>query len=110
MQNILDVALHFGAQPNGFLPCGSHPPVQLAGNQRRNERTFQPRHGLVQGFGGGPPPGFRGDVADYVLTGFDPVERAQLPDVWAKAADAVETVVTKGIAAAMQGANTKPRK
>ena len=30
---------------------------------------------------GRPPAGFRGDVADFVLSGFDATERAELPDV-----------------------------
>src|SRR4051812_21182127 len=36
---------------------------------------------------GRPPPGFRGDVADYVLSGFDPVERASLPDLLKRAVE-----------------------
>ena len=38
---------------------------------------------------GRPPAGFTGDVADYVLSSFDPIERALLPDMLDKAAKAV---------------------
>jgi peptidyl-tRNA hydrolase, PTH1 family len=56
---------------------------------------------------GKPPPGFRGGGADWVLSGFDPVERAELPDIVARAVDAVRRVVDDGIAAAMNAVNTK---
>lgn len=45
------------------------------------------------------PPG-RQDPADYVLRGFSSNERRDLPSVIATAADAVEAVITDGIAAA----------
>jgi PTH1 family peptidyl-tRNA hydrolase len=41
---------------------------------------------------GRPPAGFRGDGADWVLSGFDSSERAELPDVLRAAADAVRRV------------------
>jgi len=56
---------------------------------------------------GRPPPEFRGDVADYVLHDFDPVERAQLGDVIARAVAATRSVVTLGAAAAMTAVNAK---
>jgi PTH1 family peptidyl-tRNA hydrolase len=56
---------------------------------------------------GRPPPGFRGDVADYVLTDFDPMEKAELPDVVDRAVAAVEKVLAGGVAAAMNAVNTK---
>lgn len=56
---------------------------------------------------GRPPPGFRGDVADYVLRDFDPVERAELPDVVDRACAAIERVVGAGITAAMNAVNTR---
>ena len=56
---------------------------------------------------GRPPPGFKGDVADFVLQDFDAMERAELPDVVDRAAAAVEKVVASGIAAAMNAVNTK---
>ncbi len=45
------------------------------------------------------PPG-RQDPADYVLRPFRSVDRGDLPNVVARAADAVEAVITDGIAAA----------
>lgn len=56
---------------------------------------------------GRPPPDFRGDVAAWVLSGFDPVQRAALPDVVTRAADAVERVVRDGSQAAMLALHTK---
>jgi PTH1 family peptidyl-tRNA hydrolase len=56
---------------------------------------------------GRPPPGFRGEVADYVLQDFDASERAELPAILAKAASAVVQVVTLGAAAAMNAVNAK---
>jgi PTH1 family peptidyl-tRNA hydrolase len=55
---------------------------------------------------GKPPPGFRGGGADWVLSSFDPVERAELPDVVDRAIDAVRRVVTGGLAPAMKAVNT----
>lgn len=57
---------------------------------------------------GRPPPGFRGDVADWVLSDFDAMEKAELPDVVDRAAAAVERVVADGVAAAMNALNAKP--
>lgn len=56
-----------------------------------------------------PPPGFRGEVADYVLSGFDAVDRAVLPDIIKKAGDAVKSVVKRGYAEAMKSSNTRPK-
>jgi PTH1 family peptidyl-tRNA hydrolase len=58
---------------------------------------------------GKPPAGFRGEVADYVLQNFDTMERAELPDVIAKALKAIEGVLTLGVSAAMNAANTRPK-
>jgi peptidyl-tRNA hydrolase, PTH1 family len=49
---------------------------------------------------GRPPPEFRGDVADFVLQGFDPVEAATLGDVIGKSADATLKWIAKGPLAA----------
>lgn len=57
---------------------------------------------------GRPPPGFRGDVADYVLQDFDAMERAELEDVVASAAAAVERVIAEGIVPAMNAVNGPP--
>jgi PTH1 family peptidyl-tRNA hydrolase len=56
---------------------------------------------------GRPPPGFRGEVADYVLSDFDAVERATVPDVLKKALSAIERVARLGIAGAMNEVNQK---
>lgn len=58
---------------------------------------------------GRPPPGFRGEVADYVLSGFDGPERAELPDLLKKAAAAVVEVAARGLAAAMNVSNVRPK-
>jgi PTH1 family peptidyl-tRNA hydrolase len=56
---------------------------------------------------GRPPPGFQGDVADYVLHDFDASERAELPGVLAKAVQATRSVVELGLASAMNAVNAK---
>jgi PTH1 family peptidyl-tRNA hydrolase len=56
---------------------------------------------------GRPPPGFKGDVADYVLQNFDSMETVELPEVIDRACAAVETVVAKGAQAAMNVLNAK---
>jgi PTH1 family peptidyl-tRNA hydrolase len=56
---------------------------------------------------GRPPPGFRGDGADWVLSNFDGIERAELPEVLKVAVSATRAVVTEGLAAAMNRFNTK---
>jgi PTH1 family peptidyl-tRNA hydrolase len=58
---------------------------------------------------GKPPPGFRGQGADWVLSGFDGVERAELPDVLDVAIAAVRSVAADGMAAAMNRVNTKAK-
>lgn len=58
---------------------------------------------------GRPPPGFRGEVADYVLSGFDGPERAEMPDLLKKAAESVVEVATRGLSAAMNARNVRPK-
>jgi peptidyl-tRNA hydrolase, PTH1 family len=58
---------------------------------------------------GKPPPGFRGGGADWVLSDFDAVERAELPDVVARAVDAVRRVAEDGLPAAMNVVNASER-
>ncbi|MGK4002303.1 aminoacyl-tRNA hydrolase [Sorangium sp. So ce1036] len=58
---------------------------------------------------GRPPAGFRGEVADYVLSGFDAVERASLPDGLKQAVQSVLEVAARGFDAAMNVRNTRPR-
>lgn len=56
---------------------------------------------------GRPPPGFKGDVADWVLSDFDAMERAELPAVIDRARAAIERVIADGVAAAMNVVNTR---
>jgi PTH1 family peptidyl-tRNA hydrolase len=56
---------------------------------------------------GRPPPGFKGDVADYVLQNFDAMESAELGDVVDRACGAIERVLADGLTAAMNAVNTK---
>ncbi len=58
---------------------------------------------------GRPPPGFRGEVADFVLSPFDATERAALPDLLKKAGDSVLDIARRGFAAAMNARNTRPK-
>lgn len=44
---------------------------------------------------------------DHVLSGFDPLERAELPAVLGRAVDAVQRVLSDGLQAAMNLVNTK---
>jgi PTH1 family peptidyl-tRNA hydrolase len=59
---------------------------------------------------GRPPPGDAGhgmDVAGWVLSRFDPSERAELPSVVTRAADAVERILRDGPDAAMLAVHTR---
>lgn len=56
---------------------------------------------------GRPPPGFRGEVADFVLSGFDGDERARLADLVKTAADAAMDVLERGLQPAANRLNTK---
>ena len=55
--------------------------------------------------GVGRPPG-RQDVADFVLTNYSTTERKELPFLVDRAADAVETLVTDGLAETQQRFNS----
>jgi PTH1 family peptidyl-tRNA hydrolase len=58
---------------------------------------------------GRPPATFRGEIADYVLSGFDSSERAALPALLTRAAKVVVDVARRGLGPAMKAANTKPK-
>ena len=58
---------------------------------------------------GRPPPGFRGEVADYVLSSFDSIERASLPDMLARGVESVLDIPRRGFDAAMNTRNTRPK-
>jgi peptidyl-tRNA hydrolase, PTH1 family len=57
---------------------------------------------------GKPIAGFGGEVADWVLSNFDASERAELPEVVARATEALRRVLRDGPAAAMNFVNTRP--
>ncbi len=71
------------------------------------ERAGSPDFVRVRVGIGRPPPGFRGEVADYVLQDFNSSERAELPDIIGKAMLATKKVLTLGVAAAMNEVNAK---
>lgn len=71
------------------------------------ERLGSPEFIRVRVGIGRPPPGFRGDVADYVLHNFDPSEKAELPGVLDKAMSATRLIIKDGIKAAMAVVNQK---
>ena len=58
---------------------------------------------------GRPPPGFRGEIADFVLSNFDATQRAALPDLLNKAGDSILDIARRSFDAAMNARNTKPR-
>ena len=58
---------------------------------------------------GKPGAGFHGDTADWVLASFDAMERAEWPDVLARAVEAIKKVLEEGPAAAMNVANQKKK-
>ncbi len=58
---------------------------------------------------GRPPPGFRGDMADYVLQDFDPMERAELSDVVGRAVAAFRKILEVGAVLAMNTTNPRPK-
>jgi PTH1 family peptidyl-tRNA hydrolase len=58
---------------------------------------------------GRPPAGFRGDVADFVLSRFDAVERASAPDLIKRGLAMVEDVMKSGLGPAMNKHHTKPK-
>lgn len=58
---------------------------------------------------GRPPPGFGGDVADFVLSSFDSGERTNLPDILKQATETVLEVAARGVSAAMNVRNARPK-
>jgi PTH1 family peptidyl-tRNA hydrolase len=58
---------------------------------------------------GRPPPGFQGDVADFVLSDFSSDQRAALPDLLTRAVNALLIVARRGVPAATQTLNTRPK-
>ncbi|UQA59604.1 aminoacyl-tRNA hydrolase [Polyangium aurulentum] len=58
---------------------------------------------------GRPPAGFRGEVADFVLSPFDAIERANLPDTLKLVTESVLEVAARGLDAAMNVRNTRAK-
>src|SRR5690348_12314437 len=56
---------------------------------------------------GRPPPGFRGEVADYVLSNFDAIEKAELAGVIDKAVLAAISIGKNGVQSAMATVNAR---
>ena len=73
------------------------------------ERASSPNFVRVRIGIGRPPPGFPGDVADYVLSGFDPAEKAELTDIVSRAVSAAKGVLSSGAQAAMNHVNTRTK-
>jgi len=59
---------------------------------------------------GRPPPEFKGEPSDFVLSGFREAERADLPTYLRIAAKSVLDVAARGFAAAMKTRNTRRKK
>jgi PTH1 family peptidyl-tRNA hydrolase len=57
---------------------------------------------------GRPPPGFSGEVADYVLSAFSAGEKSELPPILELSADVVVRVLTEGLEPTMNRINTRP--
>lgn len=71
------------------------------------QRLGTPEFARVRVGVGRPPPGWKGDVADYVLHDFDALEKSELPDVIDRACSAIERTVADGVPSAMNVVNTK---
>ncbi|HET9956311.1 MAG TPA: aminoacyl-tRNA hydrolase, partial [Polyangiaceae bacterium] len=56
---------------------------------------------------GRPPPEFRGEVSDFVLERFPPAELVEFDSVLDRAVEAVATLVSRGIQAAMNATNQR---
>ena len=58
---------------------------------------------------GKPPPGFAGEVSDYVLSDFSATERAELPEIISKAVKALSMVARRGFDEASNTVNARSR-
>jgi peptidyl-tRNA hydrolase, PTH1 family len=74
------------------------------------ERLGTPEYARLRFGIGHPPDDFRGSGADFVLEAFPPGQRAELDARVAAAADAVESFVSRGLAAAMNTTNQKSKR
>jgi len=66
-----------------------------------------PGYGRLRVGIGRPPPHFQGDVADFVLQAFALEERSELPGVLVRTCEAVEAVITDGLARTMNRTNQR---
>ena len=66
-----------------------------------------PGYGRVRLGIGRPPPHFQGDVADFVLQAFALEERSELTRVLDETCEAVESVITDGLARTMNRTNQR---
>ncbi len=71
------------------------------------ERLGSPNFGRVRIGIGRPPPGFRGEVADFVLSPFSTDERPQIDGLLRRAHESVLDVLARGLTPAMNKLNTK---
>ncbi len=58
---------------------------------------------------GKPPQGFRGEVADFVLSDFSAEQRDALPEVIDKAVKSLRLVLRRGLGEATKSLNTRPK-
>jgi PTH1 family peptidyl-tRNA hydrolase len=82
--------------------AGTHNGMRSIVGQLGSQQFARLRLGIGQA-----PPGW--DAARYVLGRFTLQEEEQLPDLYARAADAVELVLRDGVLAAMNRVNAPPR-
>ncbi len=80
---------------------GGHRGIQSIIDQLGTDRFARLRIGI-----GRPPPGV--DPIEYVLTSFTASEAAELPIIFERAAEGIEVLLTRGIAAAMNTLNAAP--
>lgn len=73
-------------------------------------KRMGPEFGRVRFGVGRPPPDFRGDPADFVLSPFSSEERAELPKLLETARRSVLDIAALGFDAAMKRSNTRPKK
>ena len=66
-----------------------------------------PGYGRVRLGIGRPPPHFQGDVADFVLQAFALEERSELTHVLDRTCEAIEAVITDGLARTMNRTNQR---
>jgi peptidyl-tRNA hydrolase, PTH1 family len=66
-----------------------------------------PGYGRLRVGIGRPPAHFQGDVADFVLQAFALEERSELSDVLARTCEAIEAVITDGLARTMNRTNQR---